>query len=311
MTGWWYFVAGRLEAGARDWISARVAEGFAVSFDRLSREGFPGEAAVRFEVPSIRRSTGDESVQWRGPTLTLAVPTTNPGRLRFELGGRHVAQWLARGADLTLATEKVAGAVVPQEDGGWLCSATADEVQLTSRSNPAGAVHASQARVWARVPATPGQPLRAGGETERLELSESGPFGTLVEQASATVVLVPAPAALGAEALSAWASAGGRLEVHQLAFRWGPIAVEAKGTIGVDAQARPAGELSLRVRGFDRAVDVLVQQRRIPAENGPALKLLGRWMARGSDGAVDVPVRLEGGWLYAGPAKIAPLQPVF
>src|SRR5690606_17747252 len=136
----------------------------------------------------------------------------------------------------------------------------------------------------------------------------TGLFGATIDRLVVTGTLTPLPADLTADALTAWRAAGGAVVLHQGALLWGPLAAELTGRLTLDAALRPQGSLSARIHGYDAAIDILVRSGRIPAGNAAPLKLLARLLAaRSGDGATEVPVRLEDGWLSVGPIRIAPL----
>ena len=306
-------LARQVRGGVADWIAARRDEGWLLAYERIGLSGFPGNVTLTFDRPSLLRSTAAGTVSWHGSTLSLTAPVWNLGRVAFSLPGRQEVEAveLNNANGLRLSAADVAGTFVTGSDGvTWSSMAEAKELAVARAADGAPLLYAPAARASINGATTPG-PLRFDGSLHRVDLAQPGPFGPTLEQARLAFILSIVPPGAELAALEAWRAANGRLEVEQLAFRWGPVGLEARGTLGLDGQLRPAGELRARVSGFEPAIDVLVRQGRIPAENGPALKLLGRLLALGTAGGpIEIPVRIEGGWVHAGPSKLLPVPPL-
>ena len=114
--------------------------------------------------------------------------------------------------------------------------------------------------------------------------------------------------------LAAWRESGGRMLIDRLSLEWGPLAVQATGTVTLDAALQPQANLTANVRGFLETVDALVAAGMVEAEQSGLIKA-GLALLAGapdSDGVATLtaPLSLNGGRLFLGPLQIAQLPPV-
>ena len=315
---WWLLLAQQMRAAVADWIAARRAEQVAVAHDGIAVGGFPDEIVLHVARPSLARATPARTAAWRGPALTVALPAWRlpwpPEEIRFALPGPQQAELVGftPGPGLRLFAADIAGSLRPGGDR-WSLDAAASDPALAPRAGDASPLRAAALRLLARAPGppAPGLPLALDATLERLELPEDGPFGPVIGRLEIAANAAPLPEALTQEALAAWREAGGRLDLRRLAIAWGPLAGEAQGQLALDPALRPAGTLTLRIRGYDAAIDALARAGEMTPGNAAALKLAARLLApRGPDGAIELPARLAEGWLSVGQVRLAPLPPV-
>ncbi len=159
--------------------------------------------------------------------------------------------------------------------------------------------------------------LLLAGETRGIALPEgvTSPLGEEVERIAfeATVIgLIPKgePAA----ALARWRDSGGLVEVQDLALTWGPLDLDAEGTVALDQMLRPQGAFTARIRGLPKTLDALVERNLIKPGVAFALKLTVMTLASGTDGdgraVVELPITLQDGRFYLGPVALFRLAPV-
>ncbi len=312
--GPWLLLADRTEAAIADWVAARRAEGFAIAHSGIEVGGFPTRVAVTIARPEVVRPGPGGALSWSGPAATFAaspwrsevVDFTLPGVQQAQLSGRQPA------TNLRIMVRDVSGMLGPDDQArGWVLTAAGRDLGIAPYSVGQPVLHAPAVRLRLSTPEpfAPRAPLDFGIEIDRLAVPEpTGLFGATIDRLVVTGTLTPLPADLTADALTAWRAAGGAVVLHQGALLWGPLAAELTGRLTLDAALRPQGSLSARIHGYDAAIDILVRSGRIPAGNAAPLKLLARLLAaRSGDGATEVPVRLEDGWLSVGPIRIAPL----
>jgi hypothetical protein len=113
------------------------------------------------------------------------------------------------------------------------------------------------------------------------------------------------------EAAAAWRDAGGTLEIRRFVLVWGDLEVETAGTLALDQEMRPIGALTARIRGQEAVIDLAVDEGQMAPGAGTMAKAALGALAASSGGVLAVPVRLQDGALYLGPARVARLSPVF
>ena len=146
---------------------------------------------------------------------------------------------------------------------------------------------------------------------ERLER----PFGRHVAQSSLLADLNrPPPWKWTPEDLEAWRKAGGKMEVERFALVWGPLELEATGTVTVDRKLRPLGAFDAKVIGLSESLEALAAAGAIPQDQVLALQLLVLALSSETDAqgrkVLEVPFSLQQGRLFLGPIPLVELDPV-
>ncbi|MXQ11312.1 DUF2125 domain-containing protein [Microvirga makkahensis] len=119
-----------------------------------------------------------------------------------------------------------------------------------------------------------------------------------------------------AEELERWRSAGGMLDVRMLSVTKGPRRLEAKGTLALDEEHRPAGRLSMAAAGLDGLIGKITGSRTGGALLGALLGQNPRANDKGT-GQPQLsplpPLTLDNGFLALGPFVIpnVRLQPLY
>ena len=163
----------------------------------------------------------------------------------------------------------------------------------------------------------PGGDIAAGGDAWRLTLPVSPlpALGTLVEQAGADLVVSgPVPADLRQTNVAAWRDNGGSVEIERLTLRWGPLSVEATGTVTLDEALQPRGTLNARIQGFVEAIDALVEAGAVAAKDAGLAKGALTLLAGppGPDGVATLtaPLAVANRRLFLGPIQLGEIQPI-
>jgi hypothetical protein len=143
-----------------------------------------------------------------------------------------------------------------------------------------------------------------------------GPLGREVDVVQADATLTgPVPARLDSASLAAWRDAGGTVEAHALAIRWGPLEIDAEGTLALDSAMRPLAALTARIRGFAALIDILETERAMGENAAEAVRVALALIAETPPGetrpVLEVPVTIQDGWLSVGPVPVVEVGPVF
>jgi hypothetical protein len=145
---------------------------------------------------------------------------------------------------------------------------------------------------------------------------DMGPLGSRIETVALDASLLgPLPRNSERAAIAAWRDAGGTVDVHRLELLWGPVEMNAEGTVALDAEFRPIGALTAEIEGVDAVIDGFNRLGTLGDMGAEAAKLVLALMSetRAGDGArvVTLPLTAQDGQLYLGPVPIAPLAPLF
>ncbi|MEQ8655598.1 MAG: DUF2125 domain-containing protein [Kiloniellales bacterium] len=290
---------------ARNQVSVAVAsaqrdaarEGIMLDHEGLSFSGFPLYISAAVANPKADWAEG----LWRGPeSMTGETSFTDPTNIRFNASGRHVLDvgTLSFTAD---SQEALAVLDVGQQGPEALQASLRDTaLQLAGGLG----VDLGDARLQSLdLFAAPLSPLTNASQATNVSLDLAGlslpqalgarlpEMGTTIEEGSLRAVLsgplTPGPPP---SMLQAWRQGGGVLRLQQLTLTWGPVALEARGTLGLDDRLRIEGTLDLQIAGFPTLLNSLA-----------ALSILDRSIARNYGGLLGGMARprngKQGRWL--------------
>lgn len=328
----WHYASVAFRDGIEQWAADRRADGLDASFGTISMQGFPFrlEAVIRDPVLSkpVPRPPWeggpDLSWEWRGSDVAAAIYPWNPRRveLRFPGTNQITVPVGDRGTTVFAAASKANGKFefsegIPTAADFYIqdldmLSEDGEETLSVARIELSGATHAATAP--AHQSAT--FDLAASGKAINLPAQMRPPLGryiaTLELQASLMGVLPPGDIT---EAARAWRDDGGTVEVHRLHLVWGPLTIEAGGTLALDAALQPVGSFSGIIRGYAETIDALVAGGLVPYGDGETAKqvlsLLAKPPKEGAPPELTVPFELQNGWLVVGGIQLVRLPQIY
>jgi hypothetical protein len=292
----------RVELGR--WITEQASAGWKISTGEVVVSGFPLRIVMTLSAPAVEDPTGNV---WRGPSLSVSLPLTDPQRPHLEAAGQHV--FTLNGHDpLAIAAEGFSADL--SIDGHSL-----DEASIALVTASIGTVHIGRLdfqlhrlAVGHVEHSVPSWGLALSLENLALPDNAHLLFGSLVPAARLETHLQgslsggPLP-----QALAAWRDDGGTLEIDSLSVDWPPLALSGKGTLALDRDLQPILASSCNVLGLFEAIDVLSRNGIVRAQDAGLVKLVfGLMMKPGRDGAqtLTVPLTVQNRTLSIGPAKL-------
>jgi hypothetical protein len=313
--GYWYSAAELVQRGLLDWSAARRSEGYTIGWDRTEVGGFPFALRVTIEKPIFGQSRIEPGYEARGELL---VGEARP----WALGQWHISA--AQGGTLAIqpgperpAIDVAAASVMPGQDGDAAMNAGADVTLAAERLTVSGQTSLAIAHAMARAR------IPAGAVASHLQtwLSASltldgialpaavPPLGDTVERIATTLAIKGTiPGGPRRQALAAWRDDGGTLELQSFALVWGKLALDAKGTVALDAALQPLGALTATIRGYGEIIDALVATGDLKAGDAALVNVgLGLLAKPAPDGQyqLDAPLTLQNGQAYLGPVPLA------
>lgn len=335
--GYWSFLAQQVETGVEHWFAERKSEGLEAGYASLRVGGFPFQLVAVIEAPRLAAPHGLKPWAWKGPALVLKARPWRLTRVRLSAPGRHHFTVTRRGGPSAFTVD--AGGLwlklKHRGDGTGRAMLSVREVTLRDasenavarvaaadfiverpgRADDGGAVPALDFLAEAEGISYPAAPVRGLGRTTArlaVQLSVTG------EAHDAPGYQLGSgqwgPGKFAAEAMARWRDSGGTLEVKRFALNHGPLALDGDGTLALDAAMRPIGAFTLRVKGFEEALDRLAGAGVIKPHPAALAKTLMKALARkqGVPGGEElkVPLSLQDGWLYVGPVALAKLPPI-
>jgi len=299
---YWFHAQGLVRKSIEVWAEQRRAAGWRVAWGEMSVGGFPPRIEVRLDAPQVALPNGAE---WRADSLAAAASPFDLGHLHVAAPGHHAA---------TLGTWR-AEAEFGALDADVTLDAAGRPIELSAVAGSLRSAAGNAERVSLSV--TPGQPDIAfafaaiGVDLGEAALPVLDRRIARLEAAGRVRGVWPSGPALAA--LVAWSAAGGTIEIERLALEWEPLALEGDGTIAFDAALQPLAAFAARVRGTGPLMDRLAAARILDPGAAFAAKTLLAVMSKPDSlgrPAVPVPVTLQDGLLWLGPARLAKVPPI-
>jgi hypothetical protein len=113
------------------------------------------------------------------------------------------------------------------------------------------------------------------------------------------------PQSIGAAAMTRWRDQGGTVEIRSLAVRHGSLEIDGNGTLALNGDLQPVAAATLGMRGFIEVVDGLRDAGAIKAGSAELVKTVLAVLARGNGEKLKIPLSIQDGSLYIGPAMVA------
>jgi hypothetical protein len=321
-TVYWHYASEALSDGIGHWAEARRADGLQASYSSVAIKGFPFRLRAVIRDPVIARPAGpngrDIAWEWRGSDLEASVRPWNTSRVDLDFPGTHQLTLPVGGGWTIFATADRAVGTLDLDETGVPASGDfgMDELDLLSEDGRQS-VSIAHVKLSGATHAAGNPPhqtatfdLSLDGKGIELPQDAKPPLGSYIAVLEGQASLMGVfPAGPAVEAATAWRNDGGTIEVHRLHLEWGPLAIEAGGTLALDANLQPIGALSAIVRGFPETVDALVAGGMVQKSDGDTAKTVLGLLAKSPKGGgppeLTVPLTVQNGWIYVGPVALA------
>lgn len=326
-SAFWLTVANRALDSLESWAERQQQAGYQVRWRSVEMSGYPFRLVAVLEQPRIAGPAinGSGIWAWAKDTMTLSGRPWFWNALRLVAPGLHTLTVSdANGATAERVFTLDAGALSINAEfgnGAWRqidaegrdmrfaegSRGIADLARFSSTLARHDLVAADEQTRTARlrieidtadISTLGGQQVQAIGAVIRFALLDVEVYG-------------PLPGDLTQTALTGWRDSGGVVEVRRLRADYGPLGLDADGTLALDGQLQPVGAFVARLEGFSETVDALHGASIISDGNALTAKLVLGVMAD-KDGAggrkrLSIPVNLQDRTLYAGPLAMVKL----
>ncbi|MDJ0947867.1 MAG: DUF2125 domain-containing protein [Alphaproteobacteria bacterium] len=326
--GYWHYLAAQIAPAVSAWAEAQRGNGYRIAFEEVAVTGFPGPFQVRIAKPVLGRPDAASPWEWRAEAVLSTSGPITSREVDYQVpdGGR-LTYAAADGLAPAVATSRVATGRIALDERG---EPNFGELALQDLriALPAGdeSVEAARALLEARHLPASGPAARDGRiafswtlDEVRLPAQRAGPLGPRVARFAASAQLEGTGPELAAQtgtraAVTAWRDGDGRLVIRAFELDWGPLRVSLSGTVSLDPEMRPAGQLDTAIRGYRETTQTLVQAEMMkPKDAATALVVLDLLSKRSADGGARVlqlPVTARDGQLSVGPMPLATLPPL-
>lgn len=318
---YWFVLARILATDIANWRDQQRAQGYTVTFaEQPTIDGFPFSLRAHLGTPDI---TGPGGLwRWQGPETELSIAPWMPLDLVFVAPGHHHVS-LAGNAPRDIAVD--AGTLsfgLDLDHNGQATDVSLDLTGATAVDSVAGTTSIASVAAQGHLP----WPDKPGPEVSSLDLSIDAAGITLPQnlpvllgQHVDKVHLVAQwtgelPQGLPREALAAWRNGGGVLQLREGSVDWGPISASGNGTIALDENMQPLAAGTVKIAGLPELLDMLAASGTVPQNQANLAKMMFGAMAATPAGGgrpqVSLPLTIQNDFVYMGPIKLAPLQPI-
>jgi hypothetical protein len=307
-SAYWAWTARQLTAEIGPWAAAQRAQGADLEWRRVSVRGFPASFRLIFEGVTASGAKL-QPLQASAPLLTA------------EAAPWHLVRWHVQAPQGASASLPIAqsGAVAGTLDGTVTLGADETVIDLAADNLAGNGIVAgfTAASASLRLALPRHAPANHRGTALELALQLTGaalpwavpPFGREIASLALSASLKGAlPPGRLSDALAAWRADGGTVEVTEAGLRWGALTVTGSGTLALDDALQPIGAFTATVENQNAIVDAAVAAGNLRAGDANLIKIaLGLMAKTGPDGQkqITVPVSLQNGRVYLGPAQIA------
>lgn len=303
--GVWFYAAGLVRDQVEAMLDDQRAQGAVVEAESFAVEGFPFDFRVRIAPGAIRRPDG---VTVEAGLVSVAARPWAWNRIGLDLSGLRVTVDPGAGTGAVPLSAAVAvgdGELVLTRGGdprGVRLSLEGVAVDVGDRR--LAAAETAGASVDRRPDGSLGLAGSAREVTVPMALALEEPFGDTVDRADLAAALVPEPPSrIDTNSVRAWRDAGGRTEIERLSLAWGPLTIEASGTLTLDDELQPQGELTATIEGLVPLADALEAGGILEARPAAIFKA-GASLFSGR----PIPLSIQGGKVSLGPFEVPGLE---
>ncbi|HEX6980804.1 MAG TPA: DUF2125 domain-containing protein [Alphaproteobacteria bacterium] len=322
--GWsafWLYAARDIAARVAAWAAAQRAQGLTATYSGLVVAGFPFMWEVRIDSPHMT-GAGPTQWDWQGETV---VATLRPWAIRdvpvLFPGTHRIAAGAAFAETLSITAARPEGIVTLDADGRLERLALDLGDATISRPTARAPVTVRRLQFELRPHRTPQPTYR----TEVLDVAvdardavlpdvPAGGLGPRIAQAHLNATVKGAlPSAPLPAAVAAWRDSGGVVEAKRVALRWGPLDIDGDGTVTLDAENRPLGAFSVRIRGYGETLDALAGAGLVRPRDSAAVKVVLNMLARQTQSGereLSMPVTAQDGRLTVAGFPLMQVPPI-
>ena len=322
IAAYWFIAVGRIEHGFAAWVDERRAAGWTVDYDDPHFGGFPFRVMVSVDDPQIT-TKGAAPIYWHGPSISGSAWLWDWRHIALDMPGHHDIEW--RLPDRTRhfsLTAFVANGMLSMSWIGQIDGAEAHFSQVVADAeNGASTTMESLNLEGHAIPASddshekPSLDLSLQILTAGLPLQAQGPLGPTIDRLRLDLTVMGAfgEGAPGS-ALATWRDGGGTIQVDRLRLVWGPLRINANGTVALDSDMQPIGAFTGQMRGFNQTVDAFAEAGALSPAHAITAKLLLNGLAKSGEvgGApeITVPLTVQDRHLYVGPVELLKVPPI-
>ena len=308
---YWVVVSGQIRSSAQDWITAQESAGYTITHEGLSVAGYPFRFSLRAEAPRIAAPQAEGGWQVSLARLAATAQFYNLTHWILTPDGAAVVEAITGDGPARWRLTPRAASVSLSGSGGATTriGATIEELVLEAEEGPAPGVEQIGAlNLSGYLSADDTLALRVQADRLRfapgmLDAGLEAAFDREAQVLRMDALVTEFAALARAGDPADWRRAGGVFDINQAQLMWGAADMSGSGRLVLDAAFLPQGRLSLVVTDPETLITALVDSGLVHDEQGDALRLAAL-MAPRREGGIALPLRLQDGAFFLGPARL-------
>lgn len=313
-TGAWFYASGRAEREIDAWITAEAAKGRVWSCADRQLGGFPFRFELMCNAPKVMLA-GAGQWSWSATRAHAVAQVWNPGHIIAEFQGPAQLSEATTGRQIEANWKLLQVSGVGTRGELERMSVSANDYTLAEGGTTVFVARHAEFHVR-RDPADAGTLDIAMGVKGASGLATGMPAGAPVDgEFQARVSQVPEFRSMPVEErLRLWQTAGGRVTVDVAKLSAGGGAMSANGEIGLDAQRRPDGMLTLSLVNAPALLNALTTAGLMPAlaaNIAPVLMAAGMPTTVDGANANSFPFVFRGGRVALGILPLGKIGPLY
>ncbi|MFX0542486.1 DUF2125 domain-containing protein [Roseovarius sp. S4756] len=312
--GYWFIGSSALKSGLAAWFDARRAEGWVAEYGALQVQGFPSRFDTSFTA--LRLADPAAGLGWQAPFFQLLTLSYTPNHVIAVWP--HTQSITTPGGEFILSSADMRASMVVAPSTALALRRATLTGEALSLAPHAGAEGEALSVAALRLAA---ERIEDGSADARYHLglaaTDMAPPAALMAQLegsnSVPRVIDSVAADITVDFTAPWDRFAierarpqpTRIEIARLAVTWGAMSLEASGALDVDARGLPEGDITLKARGWQDALEIARSTGALTPDMADTAQAALSMMA-GGDSALDIPLRLGEGRVWLGPVPIAP-----
>lgn len=310
---WWALGSTGAETATRAWFDARRADGWVAKYGQMKVQGFPGRLDTVFKELTLADPVS--GLAWEAPRFQInalsyrpnhliavwpdeQLITTPQGRFRIESNDMRASLLVAPKPDLPLkrATLSAEAIGIVSADGAPQMASRTLVLAAEQRDDRPEAYRLGVDAADLVVPA------------DWLALID--PDGDLPDKLSRLKadLTVSFDRVWDMRAIERDRPQPRRVDLRLAEAAWGGLQMQMTGTLTIDADGLPTGEITIKTRNWRGILDIGLRSGLIPPELATPLKEALGLMAqlKGDPKTLDIPLSFRDGRMQFGPVVIGP-----
>jgi hypothetical protein len=313
-SGFWWYASNRVDTELSRFMTKQAELGRQITCDERNVAGYPFRIEVHCTNPKVEGTRAGKAFSANLGEINAVAQVYQPNKVLLEAKGPMVlvdkdgdgttvtSNWTSAEASASIWTSGpqnadvvIKGLTTTVDRGGqtvnMLDGANVEmHVRIAEGPNAAPGAYDLAADVDAK-----------GVAPVDMFLGSAAPLSATFRGTITKIDLHPMPME---DRLRDWAENGGSLLITQVQLNRGPSSVKANGTVGLETDGHPSGDLTVALSGVNELADTLKQSGRVPGSItsmlGVGLSMLGKPTNIDGKAAVEVPVRINNGKVSVG-----------